>query len=104
MLPAARMFRPRAVTALVAILCLGACAQFGSTPTAQSIQGQYLKGLDVTARGPQTIRTAGTVQPPSSTGSQQAQIWDGDAVNREAVAEADGPRPKLTASPGVGQH
>jgi general secretion pathway protein D len=83
------------VTALAAMVCLGACAQNASTPTAQSTQatsssfGQFMKGLDVTAREPQTIGVSGTAPPgTSSTGPKaQAMIWDGDGVNREALAQ-----------------
>jgi general secretion pathway protein D len=84
------------VTALAAMVCLGACAQNAPTPTAQSTQaasssfGQFMKGLDVTAREPQTIGVSGTVAPPgtSSTGPKaQAMIWDGDGVHREALAQ-----------------
>ena len=50
-----------------------------------------MKGLDVTAREPQTISASGTVAPPgtSSTGrNPQAMIWDGDGVNHEVLAQA----------------
>ena len=97
MLRAAGIFRPSVVTALAAVVCLGACAQNGSTPAAQSTQAassnfsQFMKGLDVTAREPQTIGASGTVAPPgtSSTGPKaQAMIWDGDGVNHEVLAQA----------------
>lgn len=93
----AGIFRPRLVIALGMMLCLGACAQSGPGPTAQSTQAtssslsQFMKGLDVTAREPQTIGASGTVAPPgtSSTGrNPQAMIWDGDGVNHEALAQA----------------
>ena len=96
-LRAAGIFQPGVVTALAAMVCLGACAQNGSTPTAQSTQAgspsfsQFMKGLDVTAREPQTIGASGTVALPgtSSTGPKaQAMIWDGDGVNREVLAQA----------------
>ena len=79
------------------MVCLGACAQNASTPTAQSTQaasssfGQFMKGLDVTAREPQTIGATGTVEPPGTrnTGPKtQAMIWDGDGVDHEVVAQA----------------
>jgi general secretion pathway protein D len=77
------------------MVCLGACAQ--STPTAQSTPaasssfGQFMKGLDVTAREPQTIGGTGTVElPGTSTGAKaRAMIWDGDGVYREALAEPE---------------
>jgi general secretion pathway protein D len=50
-----------------------------------------MKGLDVTAREPQTIGASGTVAPPGtrSTGPKaQAMIWDGDGVNHEVLAQA----------------
>ena len=76
------------------MLCLGACAQSGPGPTAQATSSslsQFIKGLDVTAREPQTISASGTVAPPgtSSTGrNPQAMIWDGDGVNHEVLAQA----------------
>jgi general secretion pathway protein D len=79
------------------MLSLGACAQSGPGSTGQSTQAtssslsQFMKGLDVTAREPQTIGASGTVAPPgtSSTGrNPQAMIWDGDGVNHEALAQA----------------
>jgi general secretion pathway protein D len=94
---AAGILHPGVVTALAAMVCLGACAQGGSTPTAQSTQpaspsfSQFMKGLDVTAREPQTIGASGTVAPPGtrSTGPKaQAMIWDGDGVNHEVLAQA----------------
>jgi general secretion pathway protein D len=99
-LSAAGIFQPRLVTALgVVMLCLGACAQSGPAPTTQSTQAtsssfsQFMKGLDVTAREPQTIGASGTVAPPgtSSIGrNPQAMIWDGDGVNHEVLAQAGG--------------
>jgi general secretion pathway protein D len=94
---AAGIFRPSVVTALGAMVCLGACAQNASTPAAQSTQSassgfsQFMKGLDVTAREPQTIGTSGTVAPPgtrSTSPKAQAMIWDGDGVNHEVLAQA----------------
>jgi general secretion pathway protein D len=96
-LRAAGIFQPGVVTALAAMVCLGACAQNGPAPTAQSTHAaspgfsQFMKGLDVTAREPQTIGPSGTVAPPgtSSTGPKvQAMIWDGDGVNHEVLAQA----------------
>jgi general secretion pathway protein D len=96
-LRAAGIFRPRLVSALGMMLSLGACAQSGPGPTAQSTQAtssslsQFMKGLDVTAREPQTFGASGTVAPPgtSSTGrNPQAMIWDGDGVNHEVLAQA----------------
>ena len=89
------MFRPSVVTALAAMVCLGACAQIGTTPTAQSTQAspssfnQFLKGLDVTAREPQTIGATGTVQSPGSGSASpkaQAMIWDGDGIDHTVLA------------------
>ena len=93
----AGIFQPSVVTTLAAMVCLGACAQNASTPTAQSTQaasssfGQFMKGLDVTAREPQTIGATGTVEPPGTrnTGPKtQAMIWDGDGVDHGVVAQA----------------
>jgi general secretion pathway protein D len=96
-LRAVGIFRPKLVIALSTTLCLGACAQSGSAPTTQSSRfGQFMQGVDVTAREPQTIGAAGTVQPPGtgSTGPKmQAMFWDGDGGNRQALAEAEVQRP-----------
>lgn len=89
------IFRPTAATALAALVCLGACAQMAPAPTAQSALtgpssfGQFLKGVDITARDPQTVGTSGTLQPAatSSTGPKaQAMMWDGDGVDHNVLA------------------
>jgi len=93
------MFQPSVLTALAAMVCLGACAQMGPTPTAQSALsgpsslGQFLKGVDVSAREPQTLGTSGTLQPPAtgSTGPKaQAMMWDGDGVDHNVLASQVG--------------